>query len=275
MKFSGRAGEFLYLDTLDSSTCHHITEQIDSSLSVLWFEEDDNQLLIDGRLEIFDKGEIVFLTEFHKLTPKRIGRLRLLRFNRPFYCIKDHDSEVGCKGLLFFGASTLPRLRIPSDEVETFDTLWKMFLIEMDSTDKLQIDMLQMMLKRYLILCTRIYTSQNEGLNTLPDLDLVREFNYLVEQHFRTEMGVADYADMLNKSPKTLSNQFSKEGYPSPLQFIQQRRMLEARRLLRYSDKQIQEIGFEIGYGDVQAFSRFFKKEEGMSPREYREAEIA
>jgi len=272
MKFIGLAEEFLYLDTLDSSTCHHITQQMESSLSILWFEEKDNRLLIDGCMEVFGKGDIVFLTEFHKVTPKRIGRLRFLRFNRPFYCIKDHDSEVGCKGLLFFGASTLPRLNIAKEEQETFDTLWKMFVIEMSSKDHLQIEMLQMMLKRYLILCTRLYKEQTEVLSNHSDLNLVREFNFLVEQHFKSTMSIANYADMLNKSPKTLTNQFAKTGHSSPLHFIQQRRMLEARRLLRYSDKQIQEIGYEIGYGDVQAFSRFFKKWEGISPRDYREA---
>ncbi len=46
--------------------------------------------------------------------------------------------------------------------------------------------------------------------------------------------------------------------------------MLEARRLLRYSDLQIQEVAYEIGYDDIQTFSRFFKKQEGVSPSEFK-----
>ena len=46
--------------------------------------------------------------------------------------------------------------------------------------------------------------------------------------------------------------------------------MLEARRLLRYTDMQIKVIAYEIGYDDIQAFSRFFKKQEGISPSEFR-----
>jgi hypothetical protein len=78
-----------------------------------------------------------------------------------------------------------------------------MFAIEMESKDDLQNDMLLMMLKRLLILCTRIYKEQTE-LTTFDksQLDIVREYNYLVESNFKTKHQVADYAEMLNKSPK-------------------------------------------------------------------------
>jgi hypothetical protein len=59
---------------------------------------------------------------------------------------------------LFFGASQFPKITIP--EEEKFEILWKMFAIEMESKDDLQNDMLLMMLKRLLILCTRIYKEQ-------------------------------------------------------------------------------------------------------------------
>lgn len=100
--------------------------------------------------------------------------------------------------------------------------------------------------------------------------DVIREFNLLVEIHFRKEHTVAAYASLLNKSPKTLSNYFSQQGSGSPLHIIQGRIMLEARRLLRYSDKSIKEIAYEIGYEDVQAFSRAFRHKEGISPSEFR-----
>jgi AraC-like DNA-binding protein len=78
---------------------------------------------------------------------------------------------------------------------------------------------------------------------------------------------------MLNKSPKTLSNLFKKYNEKSPLQVIQNRTILEARRLLRYSDKSIKEIAYEIGYEDIQSFSRFFKKVEGISPSDFKKAQ--
>lgn len=271
MKFVGHTDEYLQLETLNQNSSDILKEKIESSLSVLWMESDGTELIIDGKAYQFLKNQIIFLTEFHQVEIKSIGKIRFLRFNRPFYCILDHDDEVGCKGVLFFGASQLPIIEIPSASIDQFHTLWNMFDIEMNSNDHLQIDMLQMMLKRYLILCARLFKEQEHYPETHQETDIIREFNFLVEKHFKTKHTVAEYAELLYKSPKTLSNIFSKMGSKTPLQFIQERKLLEAKRRLRYSNMQIQEIAYEIGYEDIQAFSRFFKKKEGVSPSKFKE----
>lgn len=270
MKFIGKTNEYIILDIIDPLNVHIINEVIESDLTILWFESNNNKLLIDGNEKIFNQNEIVFLTEFHKVKVETINKIRMVRFNRPFYCVLDHDAEVGCKGILFFGSSQVPVINIPDEKLEQFETLWKMFVIEMKSNDDLQIDMLQMMLKRYLILCTRIFKIQANYPVQKFELDIVREFNFLVEQHFKTKHSVTDYANLLNKSPKTIFNIFSKIGTKTALQYIQERKTLEAKRLLIYSDKQVQEIAYEIGFDDVQTFSRFFKNQTGMSPSSFR-----
>jgi AraC-like DNA-binding protein len=270
MLYTGQLNEFIRLAEIDASNCELLKEKITDGLSVIW-SLDELKIKVDGSQHLFPANSILFLTEYHKVEVLKVNKARLIRFNRAFYCIAEHDSEVGCKGILFFGASQSPKISIPDEELEKFEILWKMFAIEMVSKDDLQNDMLQMMLKRLLILCTRVYKEQTE-LTTFDkkQLDIVREYNYLVESNFKTKNQVADYAEMLNKSPKTLSNLFKKYNEKSPLQVIQNRTILEARRLLRYSDKSIKEIAYEIGYEDIQSFSRFFKKTEGMSPSDFK-----
>lgn len=147
-----------------------------------------------------------------------------------------------------------------------------MFLLEMQSPDDLQLEMLQMMLKRFLILCTRIYKKQHDMAQLdHGQVDLIRSFNFLVEKHFKTRHTVAEYAELLHRSPKSLSNLFASLDSKTPMQIIQERILLEARRLLRYTDKPIKEIAYDLGYEDVQSFSRFFKSKERVSPSEYRE----
>lgn len=270
MEFVGITEEYLVLENISSANCSILKESIKSSLSILWNTEGESILLIDKVEYRITKNQLLFLTEFHQVEVKKVDELRLVRFNRPFYCIKDHDSEVGCKGVLFYGASKVPIINIPTIELEKFETLWKMFKLEMQSRDKLQIEMLQMMLKRFIILCTRLRKEQSEVKLDVETHDIVREFNYLVETHFKTKHTVSEYADLLNKSPKTLSNSFSKQKQKSPLQIIQGRILLEARRLLAYSGMAIKEIAYEIGFDSVQTFSRFFKNKEGVSPLEYR-----
>ena len=269
MYLKGPTDEYFELRVLDNNDCEVIKESIESSLSILWFQDDQSELKIDGKSKRFYKNEILFLTEFHKIEINRIGVIQFIRFNRSFFCIIDHDSEIGCKGVLFFGSSNIPVIQIPKSDLRKFESFWKMFLLESEEQDSFQIEMIRTMLKRYVILCTRIYKDQNNLIHE-EETSLIREFNFLVEQHFRDKHKVADYASLLNKSPKTLSNIFQKYSSKSPLQFIQNRKILESKRLLGYSDLQIQEIGYQIGYDDVQSFSRFFKKQTGYSPLSYR-----
>ena len=272
MKYLGETGELFEMFDINNTNCSPLKEQQKDTLRLLWFTSDNNTVRIDGIPYVFNKHEIVCLTQFHQLDYNQVESVNLLRFNSSFYCILDHDKEVGCKGILYYGTSTVPVISPNDEEVEILETVWKLAKAEFLMHDNLQLEMLQMVLKRILILCTRIYKRQT----TLSNLDathndLVREFNYLVETHFKSKHTVAEYGELLFKSPKTMSNVFKKLGEKSPLQFIHDRIMLESRRQLWYSDKDVSEIAFELGFSDVQTFSRFFKKQEGKSPSIYRD----
>jgi AraC-like DNA-binding protein len=275
MIYRGKNSEYLQLETINSTNSQILKDKIESSLIIIWITSDNTVLKIDDEEHTFSKNQIVSLTEFHQTEVVSISTANFIKFNRAFYCILHNDSEVGCKGLLFFGANQIPILNLPTNELEKFEILWKMFCIEMESQDDLQIEMLQMMLKRFLILCTRIHKEQNQLENTdLKSVDLLREFNLLVETHFKTIHTVSKYAELLNKSPKTISNIFSKTYDKTPLQYIQDRIMLEAKRLLTYTDKPIKEIGYELGFEDIQGFSRFFKNKQGISPSDFKEKTV-
>lgn len=271
MIFRGKTDEYLQLENIQCDKDYRQREPLESPLTFIWFQNDNQSITIDSVEYQSSANQIICLTEFHKVDIADLCNARLLRFNRSFYCVIDHDSEVGCKGILFFGASQLPKFVIPDEELEKFETIWKMFELEIQSHDDLQLEMLQSMLKRFVILCTRTYKSQN-NYTTLNNgkIDIVREYNFLVEQNFKTIHTVAEYASLLNKSPKTLSNLFSKLADKTPLQYIQDRRLLEAKRLLNFSDMNVKEIAYEIGFEDSQTFGRFFKKMEGVSPTEFK-----
>lgn len=271
MKFAGRADEYFEIIELNQDNKTLIEKPMEGQLSVIWFTEDNNQLHIDLADHNFSRNHLVCLTEFNNIKATRVEGAKFIRFNVPFYCLLNHDSEVGCKGVLFFGSWNVPVLFPSEEEVIMLENLTSVFYQEMKSKDELQLEMLQMLLKRFLILCTRIYKSQsNYNVLEKDQQDIVREFNFLVEQHYKTKHSVAEYADLLNKSPKTISNLFGKVHDKTPLQMIQNRIMLEVRRLLKYSSKPISEIGYEVGFNDPQTFSRFFKKNEGVSPSEFR-----
>lgn len=271
MKFAGKTGE--YFEVTEFSSAGIESEQKEGVLTLVWFEEDDNHIIVDGKTYRPEANSLISYTWLHKVEFVEVNQVKCLRFNSPFYCILDHDSEVGCKGILFFGSRHLPIIKPDSEDLDRLKLVWKVLKVEMQSVDNLQLEMLQMMLKRIIILCTRIYKSQHQIDKTEnSQVDIIREFNFLVEQHFKEKHTVADYAELLNKSPKTISNLFGKLYHKTPLQLIQDRKMLEARRLLKYTDRAVSEVAYHIGFNDIQSFSRFFKKHELMSPSDYRES---
>ncbi|KAB2809916.1 helix-turn-helix domain-containing protein [Phaeocystidibacter luteus] len=275
MIFNGPTNEYFEVSELDSANHHIVSESRKSELSLLWFTEDNNILEIDAVEHSFQKNEVVSLTEFHKVDASKVTKARFLRFNRAFYCILDHDSEVGCKGILYYGSSSLPKIKLEGKSLDVLETVWKLLEIEMASADQLQQEMLQMMLKRILILITRVY-KEGKAYDELNDSNenVIRQFNFLVERHYRKHHDVQSYARMLHKSPKTLSNLFHKLDERTPLQFIKDRLALESRRLLAYTDYNVSEIADQLGFNDIQSFSRFFKKVHNQSPSEYKEAPL-
>ena len=102
----------------------------------------------------------------------------------------------------------------------------------------------------------------------------VRRFYVLVDQHFKEKKQVQNYADMLCKSPKTLSHLLSLYNLPSPLKVIHQRVEAEAKRLLLYSSKSAKEIADILGFEDQASFSRFFKNMTGQSAVQFRNEQI-
>lgn len=272
MEYTGVNKELIAIVDEHKISTEVLNERSENDFMLIWFKANENVITIDDKDYEFQSDQIVCLTEFNKLRNADIHQARVIRFNRSFYCILDNDEEVSCKGLLFFGANNVPVIQIADDELEIFETVYKMFQIELKTDDNLQLEMLQMMLKRFLILCTRSFKKQTEYQNLdFQQQDLIREYNYLVEKHFREKQSVKEYAEMLYKSPKTLSNVFAKMGEKTPLEYIHHRILIEAKRLLTSSNRSIKEIAYDIGFEDQQSFSRFFKNKVGISPLNYRE----
>ncbi len=275
MIFKGKNGEFIQFEGNIKNGVLEYDKSLALPLMFVWVRGDNSEIICDGKQVQLPNNTMLCLTVFSELEFKNIADARYLKFNKEFYCVLQHDSEVSCKGILFYNTNQLPSFQIPDNEVEKFEILWNVFEAEMKSKDDMQQEMLQILLKRFIILCTRVYKTQNKyDALAQNETDIVREFNFLVEQHFKTKHTVAEYADMLYKSPKTLSNLFKKLNAKSPLQIIHERKALEARRMLRYTDTAVKEIAYDLGFEDIQTFSRFFKKIENMSPSEFKKLHL-
>lgn len=239
---------------------------------IVWSKEKCVNITIDGYLVELKKDEVIFCTPFNVMNiDKSTEGLTAFVFNKEFFCIQTHDEAVSCNGFLFFGSSQPQIISLNEKEKKIFSMMLFFFDEEFMVNDHVQGEMLRTLLKKLLILSTRIVKKTIQE-PTLPNaqMEIIRQYNLLVEAHFRTKHKVKDFANLLFKSPKTLSNFFKKYNEKSPLRIINDRILLEARRLLLYSNKTTEEIAHELGYKDTGHFSKFFKKNEGLSPTVFR-----
>ena len=140
--------------------------------------------------------------------------------------------------------------------------------------DDLQEEMLRIILKRFIISCTRIAREKFiQNWDGEKNYEIVRQFYVLVDTHYKEKKLVKDYAEMLHRSPKTLSNLFAVYELPSPLRVIHERLNAEAKRLMIYTNMSAKEISNILGFEDLATFSRFFKKMTHQTISEFREKE--
>ena len=238
----------------------------------IWNKEKENRWGIDLLSHQIEANTIFSLSPGQTLhIPERTNDYVVLQFNREFYCVQDHDHEVSCNGILFNGALSTPFLKLDAEEQRSFGVLLEVMKEEFAQKDEVQLEMLRTVLKRFIIKCTRLAKLQfADSLSTTQEVDLVRTFSALVEKHFRSLHKVSDYANLMNKSPKTLSNVFSVLNDKTPLQLIHERIILEAKKMLLYTDKSSKEISFELNFSDPVQFSRLFKNVSGVTPLEFK-----
>ena len=110
--------------------------------------------MIDGIPHTFNTNQIISLSQHHHVVYEKISAMKMLRFNSEFYCVLNHDSEVGCKGILYYTPAKIPVVIINGSELLVMNDAWDVTDMELEMKDSLQLEMLQMLLKRILILCT-------------------------------------------------------------------------------------------------------------------------
>ena len=104
------------------------------------------------------------------------------------------------------------------------------------------------------------------------EVQLHRRFTRRLEDDYASHHDAAHYADALAVPPAALSRALSHVTGRATKDLILDRVMLEAARLLRFTDLTVGEVARRVGYDDPLYFSRAFKRRHDESPQAYRDA---
>jgi len=103
-------------------------------------------------------------------------------------------------------------------------------------------------------------------------VQLYRRFARVLERDFATHHDAVHYADALAVPPAALSQALTQASGRSTKELVTDRVMIEAARLLRFSDRPVSEIAYLTGFGDPLYFSRAFKRQHGAAPSAFRDS---
>jgi AraC family transcriptional activator of pobA len=99
---------------------------------------------------------------------------------------------------------------------------------------------------------------------------LLRKFIQLIDNHYIDKRTVHEYAELLSVTANYLSQCVKQASGKNALAFIADRLAAESRSLIQYSDFEITEIAYQLNFSDPANFGKFFKKQTGLSPSEFR-----
>lgn len=230
------------------------------------FSVDFNEYAIQGK-------NMLFLSPYQilKWHADNQAHIRILRFHGDFYCIEYHKAEVACNGILFNNIYDTPLISIEDSFFKEIDLLFNKIEVFESATIEHDLSIARSYLQLVLALCSREKMIKNKIKESSIKIEEIHSFKPLLDAHFSTNRSVDFYAQQLSLSVNAFSKKVKKHYGKTPTKLIQEKIILEAKRLLHLTYKSIKIISFELGFEDEFYFSRYFKKEVGVSPKTFRD----
>lgn len=116
----------------------------------------------------------------------------------------------------------------------------------------------------------RTIVETNEDNNNNSVSPILRQFEILLEEHYRDHWKLGDYSDALAITSTHLSRLTREQTGMPASKLIEDRLVREARRNLAYTRLTISEIAYRIGFSDPAYFTRVFSRATGISPSAFR-----
>jgi AraC family transcriptional activator of pobA len=131
----------------------------------------------------------------------------------------------------------------------------------------------EILLKLNLAKLIILFSRKNIGpLKSITRISKFREeFHELIEKNYKLNHNPEYYAKVMKLNPKSLTAKVKRIIGKNVRDVIQERIVLESKRLLAYSDLSISEIATELGFIDPNYFTRFFKLKTKINPGKFRQ----
>lgn len=240
---------------------------------ILWFQKGSPTHFVDFNPIKIKPNSLLFVNKnsIQVFDNKAKFKGKAILFTDSFFCKTETDTKFLRSSILFNDLLSISQIELPKNN-SIIKTVFELLETELRNfKDNYQSDLLRNDLRNLLLLSERERRKQDFiELKKDANLEQALYFKTLLDDNFITQKRVSFYCQELNITPKKLNKATSKIFGKTPKNIIDDRVLLESKRLLAHTSESIKEISFSLGFEELTNFIKYFKKHTNKTPVEFR-----
>lgn len=218
----------------------------------------------EGQIYLMAPGQI---HSWH-FTPETEGII--VNFNENFFSSVFQDAHFMRQFPMFHHHQNNAVILPEEDALLEISKIFEDLLAEFNQHHAFRTEALRGLLLLLITRLSRVASPTDSAGISKHNLQMMRQFEQLIDAHFKEKRLPKEYAELLFITPNHLNALCNQITGKSAGALIRERVLLEAQRLLSHSDLMISQIALKLHFEDNAYFSRFFKKYTGVPPEDFR-----
>lgn len=163
-----------------------------------------------------------------------------------------------------------PLLLSNENDVRFLEILFRQSIVETNQSGDFTLELLRSSLDLILTTCAARYPLNENLVTKGKGQILVKRFFHLIEENYQKNLSLSNYATMIGVTANHLTQTVKQLSGKTSLQIIKAKQLLEIKRLLVHTNLNVSEIANHLNFEDQSYFTKFFKRETGITPLQYR-----
>lgn len=240
---------------------------------VLYLSKGSGFHIIDGNKYEIKPPSVFFMSpgQAHKMEFSNDIEGYIFIFTDDFYLINQNNQNRLIEFPFFFTIrqDNPPLVLTEKGNVLFLESLFEKGISEIKKGKNYSIELLSSILDLILTFCATLYKYEENILKGKGHV-VVKKFFQLIEENYQNNFSVSEYADKLSITPNHLTQTVNQLTGKTSSQIIKAKQILEIKRLLVHTNLSVTEIANVLNFIDQSYFAKFFKRETGVSPTQYR-----
>ena len=212
---------------------------------------------------------LVLPGQIHALHGEKNFLANALMFTEEFFLMREETIKLLMRLFSFMDAGEAAAFNITKADNDFFSSLLKLIQHEYESDNANKGALLLDLLSVFITKCMSALELPQLNHTGDDSMDYIR-LRKEVERHYKSIHTVAEYGLRLGISPKQINELCRNYTGRTALEFIHARLIVEAKRLLKYSNRPIKQIAYDLNFTDAAHFTNFFKQKTGMTPADFK-----